>query len=668
MKMKKMLLLLTAAVILPMAMLAHVPEVFAEGGVTTVTLYKKYSDRGVFSKYGETFKSEWRTGSDITSIYPIASTAQEIKIEGRHYQDVWKEAWNAFDGSSSCKICYRVRFGTSDGKNFDKMIMKPGDELDYREYLENYIYDDIRVEKGVWYSHLEPDETGDLTLSSMKVTAGEKVDFINTPVKITACVYKSAADFDGNGFYTGSVSDTVTLVRSAASLGVNVDSGGANLPLLRDRDDYTGYGFDAGETVTVRSERPVAGLYIQWDGSVKEWTLTYDGKNATFGKNGFLHEYVEIPGGAKECTINIPATTRICEIYAFSEGELPDWVQRWEKPLDRADLLVFSTHADDEVLFFGGAITLYCALGYKTQVVYMCNYWNGEKTREHEKLDGLWTMGVRNYPVNMDFDDHYAESLEYAKTIYNYEKLTAAVAENIRRFKPQVIVSHDINGEYGHGGHIILCAALREAVEKTADAAAWKESSDKYGTWDVPKTYLHLYGENKLRLDLRQSMDVLNGLTPLEVEKNAYLKHESQQWTWFYVDDEYQYSCADFGLYRTTVGNDSGKNDMMENIVSYEEQQRTPEPTPEPTPTPESGETSVPGTATPEENPTETLTEIPAETPDATPEGGKTDPDKGTKNNVGRIILGIVLLLAAAALFFFVLVPLMSKMLNRKRK
>jgi hypothetical protein len=184
----------------------------------------------------------------------------------------------------------------------------------------------------------------------------------------------------------------------------------------------------------------------------------------------------------------------------------------------------------------------------------------------------------------------------------------------------------------------------------------------------VPKTYLHLYGENKLRLDLRQKMDVLGGMTPLEVEKNAYLKHESQQWTWFYVDDEYEYSCAAFGLYRTTVGNDSGINDMMENIVSYAEQERTPEPTPEPTPTPESGETSVPGTATPEENPTETPTEIPAETPDATPEGGKTDPDKGTKNNVGRIILGIVLLLAAAALFFFVLVPLMSKILNRKRK
>ena len=469
MKIKKLFLLLTAVAIMAAAMFTHLTEVNAEG-VTTITLYKKYADRGVFSKYGETFKSEWRTGSDITSIYPIASTAEEIKIDGRHYQDVWKEAWNAFSGNEGCKICYRVQFGTSDGVTVDKMIMKPGDELSYRAYLENYIYDDIRVEKGVWYSHLEPDETGDLMLSSMKVTAGEKVDLINTPITITACVYKGADEFDENGFYKGNVSDTVTLVGSAASLSVNVDSGGTNLPLLRDRDDYTGYGFNAGETVTVRSERPMAGLYIQWDGPVNEWTLSYDGKNVTFGRNGFLHEYVEIPGGAKECTITIPATTRICEIYAFSEGELPDWVQRWEKSLEKADLLVFSTHADDEVLFFGGAVTLYCALGYRTQVVYMCNYWNGEKTREHEKLDGLWTMGVRNYPVNMDFDDHYAESLEYAKTIYNYEKLTAAVAENIRRFKPQVIVSHDINGEYGHGGHIILCAALREAVEKTADA------------------------------------------------------------------------------------------------------------------------------------------------------------------------------------------------------
>ena len=47
----------------------------------------------------------------------------------------------------------------------------------------------------------------------------------------------------------------------------------------------------------------------------------------------------------------------------------------------------------------------------------------------------------------------------------------------------------------------------------------------------------------------------------------------SQQWCWFYVSDTYEYSISDFGLYRTTVGEDTG-NDMMEHITSYEEQEK----------------------------------------------------------------------------------------------
>ena len=549
---------------------------FGEGGVTKITLYKKYNDRGVYAKYGGSYASEWTPGSDITSIYPIASDAGEIAIGGRHYQDVWNEAWNSFAGSEECRLCYRVRFATSDGKSFDCMIMKPGDELQYREYLENYLYDDVRVEKNTWYSHLTPEDGEDVIMSSMKVTAGEKADYVSTPVTITVCVYRGSGDFDENGFYKGGVSATVVLNRRASKLGITATRGGDKLGNVLDDDYYSDVTVDSGDKIVVKSQKPMAGIYVLWNAPVKEWTLSCGGKSEKHGAGGFLHEYVET-GGATECTIEISGWTRICEIFAYSEGILPDGVQTWEKPLDAADLLVFSTHADDEVLFFGGALTLYSALDYRTQVVYMCDYWNGEKVREHEKLDGLWTMGVRNYPVSMGFDDKYSETLEEAKEDYDYAKLVSAVTENIRRFKPQVIVSHDVNGEYGHGGHIILCAALREAVEKTADSSFEAASAEKYGAWNVPKTYLHLYKENALRLDLRGQMSALGGRTPLEVEKAAYLKHVSQQWCWFYVDDEYRYSCAAFGLYRTTVGADTGRNDMMENIVSYGEQERIAE-------------------------------------------------------------------------------------------
>lgn len=570
------ILLILSALIVP-ALVFPALHASADGeGVTTVTLYRKDRDRGVFNPFGGVFESDWVAGKDITSIYPLASDAQEIAINGRHYQDVWNGAWRSFEGWEECKICYRVEFGTSDGKSFDVMIMKPGDELVYSEYLENYIYDDIRVSKDQWYSHLTPGDTGDLTLSSMKVTAGKKVDLINTPVRISACVYKDTGDFDAEGYYKGSVSSSVTLVRRAAALKVSLTKGGETLSSMSDKDYKTSVAFSGGDEILIRSETPIAGLYVIWDAPVKPWKLTFNGKEEQHGETGFIHDYVKT-GGATECKITISGWTKISEIYAYSEGELPSDVQIWDEPLEKADMLVFSTHADDEVLFFGGAITLYKALGYRVQVVYMCNYWNGSKVREHEKLDGLWTMGVRNYPVNMEFDDYYSETLEEAKKTYSYDKLLVSVTENIRRFKPQVIVTHDINGEYGHGGHMILCAALREAAEKTPDASFEPDSAEKYGAFDVPKTYLHLYKENALKLDLRTGMDELGGLTPLEVEKKGYEKHVSQQWTWFYVDDEYQYSCAAFGLYRTTVGPDTGKNDMMENIVSYGEQERIAE-------------------------------------------------------------------------------------------
>ena len=183
---------------------------------------------------------------------------------------------------------------------------------------------------------------------------------------------------------------------------------------------------------------------------------------------------------------------------------------------------------------------------------------------------------VRHYPVNSEFWDKYAESIEGALNYYSYDDVLNYITTQVRRFKPMVVVTQDLNGEYGHGGHMLLAKTVCEAVNNSNDTSFCTDSVTSYGVWDTPKTYLHLYGENKLTMDLRQPLSNMNGRTAVEVAKDAYLKHESQQWCWFYVSDEYEYSCADFGLYRTTVGNDTS-NDMLENIVTYEEQAKIKE-------------------------------------------------------------------------------------------
>ena len=351
-------------------------------------------------------------------------------------------------------------------------------------------------------------------------------------------------------------------------------SSGKSVANLLD-DAYTSkVSFAAGDTLTVSADEPMQGVYLKWASLESSYSVSYNGKEQKITKEDMLHKYIDFGETVTECTITFESAASVCDIFAYGKGKLPDNVQVWEKPCTDADILVFSTHADDEILFLGGVLATYAGQqGLNVQVAYMTNYWNGATVREHEKLDGLWESGVKHYPVNGEFDDIYATDLNGAMSVYSYDDVLGYVTEQIRRFKPLVVVTQDINGEYGHGGHMLLAKAVCEAADNSGTASFKQESADKYGAWDVPKTYIHLYGENKIRMDLRQPLSNMKSRTAIDVAKDAYLQHVSQQWCWFYVSDEYEYSCADFGLYRTTVGNDTG-NDMLENITTYEEQER----------------------------------------------------------------------------------------------
>lgn len=349
-------------------------------------------------------------------------------------------------------------------------------------------------------------------------------------------------------------------------------SNGGNSGAITDGSYSTTVNLNTGDTITVKTDTGIKGIYLIWDSPVNEWTLKYNGSETVQGSNGFLHDYIEFEGEVTEFTIYTDSSNLLADIYCYGEGELPSDVQVWEPECEKADILLLSSHADDEILFFGSILPEYAGeRDLEVQVVYFSQYWTGAKIREHEKLDGLWHAGVKNYPYTGDFDDWYASSLEQAENLFGYDKTVEFVVEMLRKFKPQVTVAQDLNGEYGHGTHMLTAKAMTEAITLCGDASKYPESAEKYGTHEVKKTYLHLYGENKIKLTTREPLESFDGKTALEVAAESYKYHVSQQWCWFYVDDEYEYSCADFGLYYSAVGIDTG-NDMMENIVDYKTQ------------------------------------------------------------------------------------------------
>lgn len=345
-------------------------------------------------------------------------------------------------------------------------------------------------------------------------------------------------------------------------------------------DKYTTYqNFNKDNKLKIICDEDINYVYIYYNIKSSKGLLNEKQK---VGENNFLHELIKLENISKEVTINYEEDYSIAEIYAFNNESLPDWVEDW-KILDKADLMLFSTHADDEQLFFAGLMPTYIDKGKKIQVIYFTNHYNNTN-RYHEQLEGLWAIGIKYYPIISTFPDAYSTTLEAAtsnleRAGYSRDDAIKYEVEQIRRFKPLVVVGHDEKGEYSHGQHILCTDTLKEAILKASDKEYDINSLEKYNVWSISKLYLHLYDQNKIVLDYDTPLESYNGMTAYEVSKLGYAKHYSQQYTWFTAwlkgeKGEYTkatqiktYNPAYYGLYYTTVGEDQNKNDMFENIV-----------------------------------------------------------------------------------------------------
>ncbi len=369
---------------------------------------------------------------------------------------------------------------------------------------------------------------------------------------------------------------------------------GQNTAALNDGTAKTYAVIPNGGQVTV-SAPGMASLYILFDRIYGQWTLKACGREFILGKNGYLHEFVDLEaltGGTVEEAVlefNRAGDCQLSQIYVFGPGRVPDWVQRWEPPCEQADLMLFSTHIDDEQLYFAGVLPYYAGeLRYQVQVAYFTDPF-GTHDRPHEQLNGLWTVGVRHYPVWNRFEDAYSETTEgayarQARNGYTKDDIVTAQVRLLRRFKPLVAVGHDINGEYGHGQHKINSETLREALPLAANPAYDPESVSLYGVWDTPKAYIHLWKENRIVMNWDRPLARFGGKTAFQMTQEGFWCHESQRRiplfsNWIYgergevsmASHIKQYSPCRYGLFRTLVGPDFLGGEMFENLSAREE-------------------------------------------------------------------------------------------------
>lgn len=382
-----------------------------------------------------------------------------------------------------------------------------------------------------------------------------------------------------------------------------VCSSGRKYTLMTDKK-YTSY-WESNKiktpwiAITAPEGKPIAGLYVCFGNMPESWEIqtSDDGKDwftAVPGDTRFLHAYIALPQPAQHVRLAVTSekktALRINDLFVLSEGDLPDWVQVWQPTEEKADILFLSTHPDDELIFFGGAIPTYAVEQQRKVVV--AYFTRSNTTRSSELLNGLWHMGVRTYPVIGNFKDSYAKNLKAAyKSAGGKGKVNEWIVGLYRQYKPEVVVTQDTNGEYGHKQHMMIADAAQNCIALAANEDEFTASTIAYGTWQVKKLYLHLYPENQITFDWTVPLKSMNGATGIELAEEAYTLHKTQASSGMSVTETgTKYDNRVFGLAFTTVGEDVRKDDFLENIYdapgSYDAAANNVEATPAPTEVP----------------------------------------------------------------------------------
>ena len=281
--------------------------------------------------------------------------------------------------------------------------------------------------------------------------------------------------------------------------------------------------------------------------------------------NGFYADCLDLDPAAWRIRIT-PAgkqaalsTVRLC-----AEPWSRHAIQRWQPVPENLDLLVISTHQDDEFLFFGGAIPCYAAQeDISMAVLYMVDC---GRNRYREALDALWTAGLRNHPLFFGLKDSSSLDIRDARVLWNRYDPLGLLVRTLRQYRPKVVLVQDFQGEYGNGEHQLTAELTAEAVRLAALETEYPESAEAFGLWQVQKLYVHLYEENQIRMDWNQPLEETGVITPMFLAREAFDRHHSQ--TVLFSMDYHggRFDNTLFGLYYSAVGEDVLKNDFLENV------------------------------------------------------------------------------------------------------
>lgn len=160
-------------------------------------------------------------------------------------------------------------------------------------------------------------------------------------------------------------------------------------------------------------------------------------------------------------------------------------------------LLTVMAHPDDETFALGGTLALYAMRGVEVHLVCATNgeagtvdprflegYSEIAELRQAELrcaadklgLSGLHLLGYRDSGMVGTAENQHPDALAQADS----EQVVGQIVEQLRRVRPQVVITHDPAGGYGHPDHIAVHKTTVEAFRAAGDPARYPERGQPF--------------------------------------------------------------------------------------------------------------------------------------------------------------------------------------------
>ncbi len=286
------------------------------------------------------------------------------------------------------------------------------------------------------------------------------------------------------------------------------------------------------------------------------------------------------------------------ELFLGSDPQVNQSGKAWLPRPAKVGMMFVSAHPDDEGIFFGGAIPYYTRT--KNISALLVSMTSGDwtlspPTREAELRNAAWAYGLCYQPLLPRFRDvSNSVSTSYTNKIdatWDYwadgvlqndgadveagkTKAIRFLAEQFRRYRPEVVVTHDLSGEYGHYNHMATAWAVTQAHLMAADPTADAPNLTGLAPWQIKKLYVHKYSTGRLFHDHWETASINDGgvmRSPREVTNIGLDFHVTQgkpNVSTVYASGEVTGNWAPhpaewWGLYASTVGPDSVKPDFV---------------------------------------------------------------------------------------------------------